>query len=832
MWFWNGRLDRDLLIAQMDEMVEKGVKAFFIHPMPQEFRPKDFVAGLEVEYLGGEYLNAVRRVVEAAATRGMKVWLYDEGGWPSGSNLGRVAEERPDLRGKVAHYNEEGQVEVLERGYPVDLLDPETTRTFIKQVHERYASVVGEFFGTTIPGIFTDEPRYGGRVGGAEIPWTPKLPEIFKEKKGYDLKLGLAILFGLKASRSLPEGKRDQVLCDFYHFITQLWRDSYFRVLQEWCHAHNLALVGHINNEETLLGHLTNGGDFFKAMECMDWPGLDVIQRQVFPGELVTDFPKFASSTAHVRGKARVLSESFAVYGWDLTYEQMKYISDFQFVRGVNALSPMAFYGDTRGARKIGTMSEQFLANPLWEHYREYADYVGRLSALLTLGKPVVEVGVYYPIKSLWVGDDANRVEPSFNTLSRSLLEKQIDFDYLDDDAICRATISDDGALCVGDCRYRAVLFSVVSIVPIETLRQLRLFAQAGGTVVFLHGEPHLTCRAASQTELPEILAAMNSFSVSDGSDSDVVLGTLPWTIKLGIVNHAIRAMRRTTGETDIFFITNESHAQEQALRIRLPVEGPTYVFDLETGALTGANAAAGMVRHTLPPLGSVALLVGKGDVPISAAPPTSPPSRIQPFQGPWSLTVTKQWVYRDGEIHLLDAADLHGTSEISEVLKPWGDRTLGSSQDEGEGASFPQSIVGSTLRVDELAHWNTTYSPTFCGSVEYLVACDIGKEAGRVELDLGLVGVVAEVIVNEQPLGKRLWPPYRFDVTDAMVSGLNTMRIIVTSTLHRLMSAPEVVADLKERGWFNAYAHSVSEFKGAPAPAGLIGPVILRMWK
>ena len=39
----------------------------------------------------------------------------------------------------------------MERGYPVDLLDPETAQTFIGQVHERYAETIGEWFGSIMP---------------------------------------------------------------------------------------------------------------------------------------------------------------------------------------------------------------------------------------------------------------------------------------------------------------------------------------------------------------------------------------------------------------------------------------------------------------------------------------------------------------------------------------------------------------------------------------------------------------------------------------------------------------------------------------------------------
>ncbi|HDS74639.1 MAG TPA: hypothetical protein ENN56_03770, partial [Firmicutes bacterium] len=475
MWFWNGRIDATEFVNQMDRMWSQGIRAFFIHPMPQEFRPNDFVSGIEGEYLGSEYMDAITKVVAAAAERDMRVWLYDEGGWPSGPNVGRVVAERPDLKGKVARYNEQGEVEILDRGYPVDLLDREATEIFITQVHEKYAAAVGDHFGSTILGFFTDEPRFAGRVGGAEIPWTSKLPEQFKARKGYDISLGMAILFGLKASRTLDEGKRAQVISDFYDVVTSLWRENWWCVLAEWCHERSLMLTGHLAGEDSLVSHLTNGADFFRAMELVDWPGIDAIWRQIHPDTDRTasnDFPKFASSAAHVTRKKRVISESFAVYGWDLTPDEMRWITNFQFVRGVNALSPMAFYSDTRGARKIGTMSDQFGANPLFGSYKSYADYTGRLAVLASIGSPVIETAIYYPIRSLWFQTDST-ITNGLQTISRALLERQIDFDYVGDDAFAGATVA-DGRISVGDCSYSALVFPPTSVVTIEMMRVAR----------------------------------------------------------------------------------------------------------------------------------------------------------------------------------------------------------------------------------------------------------------------------------------------------------------------------------------------------------------------
>jgi hypothetical protein len=798
MWFWNGRIDATDFIKQMDRMLSHGVRAFFIHPMPQEFRTQDFVSGIEGEYLGSEYMDAVKKVVAAAAERDMRVWLYDEGGWPSGPNAGRVVAERPDLRGKVARYNEEGQVEILERGYPVDLLDRETTQLFIKQVHQTYAMAVGNHFGSTILGFFTDEPRFAGRVGGAEIPWTPKLPEEFKARKGYDISLGMAILFGLKASRALDESKRAQVISDFYDVVTSLWRENWWSVLADWCHERSLMLTGHLAGEDSLVSHLTNGADFFRAMEQVDWPGIDVISRQIHPDSdktTPTDFPKFASSAAHVTSKKRVLSESFAVYGWDLTPDEMRWITNFQFIRGVNALAPMAFYSDTCGARKIGTMSDQFGANPLFGSYKQYADYTGRLGILASVGTPVIETAVYYPIRSLWFQTDST-ITNGLQTVSRALLERQIDFDYLGDDACMSATVS-DGQISVGDGNYTALIFPPTSVVPIETMRVARDLATQGGIVVFAGEKPRLTCRAGDKAELEAILGELEHLGASfvGIKELDVAMGMLPRTVRLNTANHDIRVSRRTAGGAEILLFVNESTEAEHALRLRLPVDGVTRLYDPEFDTLVDTEITGGTVRFSIAPKSAVALIVGEGDVETDRAPESEKPAQILDVPGPWAARLVIEWVYDDGEIIKRKPSESHPLEGIDLVV------------------------------------WDELFGATTCGTVDYVTTVRLDSTPRKVVLDLGAVGVTAQVVVNGTPIGSRIWEPYRIDVTQAIGPGENTLGVRVTSTLHRLMSSESVVADLKQRGWYNTYAKQVESFKGNPKQAGLLGPVRLMLW-
>jgi len=86
-WFWNDDLEEAELIRQIREFYAKGFGGFLIHPRVGLSR--------RVGYLTPEFFRLVRAVVEEAARLGMKVVLYDEGSYPSGSAAGQVVARNP-----------------------------------------------------------------------------------------------------------------------------------------------------------------------------------------------------------------------------------------------------------------------------------------------------------------------------------------------------------------------------------------------------------------------------------------------------------------------------------------------------------------------------------------------------------------------------------------------------------------------------------------------------------------------------------------------------------------------------------------------------------------
>lgn len=81
-WFLNDRLEAEEIRRQLKDFCDHGVWGVVLHPR----------IGMDprVEYLSPDFFAGMRVAVETAAALGMRVVLYDEGMYPSGSAGGLV----------------------------------------------------------------------------------------------------------------------------------------------------------------------------------------------------------------------------------------------------------------------------------------------------------------------------------------------------------------------------------------------------------------------------------------------------------------------------------------------------------------------------------------------------------------------------------------------------------------------------------------------------------------------------------------------------------------------------------------------------------------------
>lgn len=455
-WFFNDRPDEEKIAAQLKDFAEKGVNGFVLHP--RIGIPED------IAYLSEEYFAAVRFIVKTAASFGMKVVLYDEGMYPSGSACGMVAAADPSFAAKgITLQKEPGTGEVLERladgsclvkdftggtirgihfgeddgeaGAPAaaDILNPEAVRLFIRLTHERYYENLKEYFGNTVIGFFTDEPCALGRNAGEFREWADGMEAELEAQGGR-----LCELAGLFC------GQENKTTAIYRRLVKKHLRENFYGQLSAWCEAHGIALMGHPAESDDVEEAL-----YFQV------PGQDLILRRVEPktgGLLEADSvqAKLSADIARHLGRRRNMNECFGVccrngIPWYFTGEDMKWYIDWLGIRGVNLFVPHAFYYSVEGKRSGERPPDVGPNNIWWEHYRYFSDYMKRMSLLMTDSVNDARVAVLC---------DNNRV-PAKEVAA--LYENQIEFNYLPVQLLSKCRV-EEGALCIRDYRYRVVL--------------------------------------------------------------------------------------------------------------------------------------------------------------------------------------------------------------------------------------------------------------------------------------------------------------------------------------------------------------------------------------
>ena len=158
VWVWNDICTCEIIDSQLNEMQNLGIRAFYILPEPKEFRPDSMPTNLSPDYLSDEFFELCAYAIDKGTSMGMNCWIYDEGGWPSGSACGRVVKDRPE-------YSSGGN-------YP-DLLSKDATDYFIEITHKKYLSATKNF-----TAVFTDEPK------APSNPFSNELADKYKQLYG------------------------------------------------------------------------------------------------------------------------------------------------------------------------------------------------------------------------------------------------------------------------------------------------------------------------------------------------------------------------------------------------------------------------------------------------------------------------------------------------------------------------------------------------------------------------------------------------------------------------------------------------------------------------
>lgn len=591
-WFLNDELNKDELRRQLDDFAAHGV--YGVVPHARMGLAKEFA------FMSEPWLDMLRFCVEHAAAREMKIILYDEGMYPSGSCAGQVVAANPRhatralerrRRGTLAegeelvchddnwmyvntrsmgvirgvHYGQEDS----EPGAPpsADILNPESVASFLHLTHDRHYEVLGDHFGKTVMAIFTDEPSVLGRRYKKDVkPWTWGFETFLAEFLGYDFLPHLSALW---------EEETTQWKQDFARAVNARLEQSYYKPYSEWCEAHHIALTGHPAGSMDI-GTLKH---FHLPGQDVVWRYLEPFQKKSLEGEHST-MGKCSSSAKVNYGRARNLNECFGAYGWEFSWEEMRWLTDWLLVRGVDLLSPHAFYYSVRGGRRDERPPDVGPNNVWWDRYKPYADYCRRISWMNAVGKHVCDTAILATATRLpW-------------RAARVLFEHQRDFNYLDGDTLLsHAQVTADG-IQVGDMKYRALVIDGADTLEPAVLDALKPMIDAGKVAAYKDEAEGVPVTAVDGDALLEHLSAIT-----------------PPDIVLNPSHPDIRFRHVAIDGCHFYFVTNEGKKMVDA-ELQVAVHGRRAWWNPETACVMAEEPSD---RLRIPPYTSRVLFVDKG---------------------------------------------------------------------------------------------------------------------------------------------------------------------------------------------------------------------------
>ena len=452
-WSWNEKLDKAELIRQVRIMKQAGVGGFFIHPRD----------GLETEYLGTEWMECVKAVVEEARVLGLSAWLYDEDRWPSGTAGGRVTaqgdayrckgltlevlgteeyprvyeEEIADSRdfsdghnGILAAYGAaaegEKMVSLRRLSMKTDEMFSENEKLLVVRLE---VSAPSEWFNHEAPPdnlnpdcvkkfIEETHERYKAVVG-AEFGKT--IPGIFTDEPSLHDRHAY---FGETRSwipwtYHFGEYFKNRAGYDFLDVLPYLYyegdksektRHDYWHAIAARYGESYFKTIGEWCTDNNLLftGHFLQE-DKMGLYVRVNGAIMPNYQYQHVPGidllcEQTDEYMtvKQCSSVAHQLGKKQVLTETYGCTGWDFTFEGQKWLGDWQYVLGVNRRCQHLALYSLRGCRKRDYPPSFNYNNNWWLDNRWLDDYFARISVVTEQGEPIRKILLLHPVTTVW----------------------------------------------------------------------------------------------------------------------------------------------------------------------------------------------------------------------------------------------------------------------------------------------------------------------------------------------------------------------------------------------------------------------------------------------
>ena len=626
-----------------------------------------------------------------------------------------------------------------------------------------------------------------------DIFWSRDFLSEFRKRRGYDLTPYLPLVLQPGWMQAWGEfysppyfeagSVGDRIRADYRQTVSDLLIERFIEPFVDWNHRHGMLARFQAHGAPV---------DTLKGYGLVDMPETEDLVDAGNPY-----FMRLARSAAHIYGRTIISAESLCwpARPFSVTLAEMRQRADVILASGVNQ---MVFHGMPYAYQRerwpgwhafvpiafspgFSTMLTE--TNPIWPGVQRLTTYVTRMQSLMRKGQSIVPVAFYLGETGYYDGIETRGVK--HNPIERTLLASGYDYDRINADALATARVVGGKLLTAGGARFPALVLPPLDALRAETAERIAGFARAGLPVFFIDRAPtrelgfhdHQARDARVAAAMAQVIGKggkiVNRAILGDGLRDAKIPANLRFT---GDATDLVFVQRKIEGRL-VTFLHNPSSEMRDA-SFDIADKGRLSRWDAMSGtSVPAASRRSGDATHVPLKLaaGESALLV----LDPSQAPRQPTQTRIvagQPLSSGWALTVSGH----------------------------------------GEGGAAIQGPIALPALTDFA---NIESLSRFAGVATYQTNFKIDpawlRPGTRILLDLGKVHDMATVRINRQSLPILIGPDWTVEITKFLNrSGPNQLVVTVANVPNNAMIDPK-------RSGFKAIK---------PVPAGLVGPVSLRL--
>ncbi|MDN3688517.1 glycosyl hydrolase [Cyclobacterium jeungdonense] len=754
--------------------------------------------------------------------------------------------EAPEGEWKIIRYvcSNSGENLILPSKYSagpiVDHYDAEATAFHFNYIIDRLQSVLGDLRQTALKSLYMASYEARG------FTWTPTLPEIFKAINGYEVKKLLPILF---EEAEFSAETTANFRADFQRTLSELMIQNFYMKSKEVCHAHGLK-----NNSEAGGPGLPLHNVPVEPLKALG-KGLDIPRGEFWinhgryneEGMDILRVVKEVSSAAHIYGLGIVEMEAFTSFQhWQEGPFEMKPIGDRAFAEGMNKV---VVHGSTHNPEGTGFPGIVYHAGThyndkrvWWPKIRPFNEYLARISFILQEADFKADFLYYY-------GDTI----PNYGGHKQGRFSPGAGYDYeLVNSEILLGLEVQDGEIVNprNGAKFRVLAMADEYEIHPEVLIKLKELAENGA--VIMGPKPYEIAQRKIKPGMPnmegwldDLWQPFNSQNFESGgpaiynnADPSELLESMDLVPDFDYEDKGFYKLDYTHYQKeglDFYFVVNTREEWvSRSVTFRQQGKVPE-IWDPVSGQVVAASVyeqkEQGIVLPlTLAPYESKFVVFRPGSERDHFAQVLGagfhPPKMGFLQEG---LAIWEEGIFflQDAE----GAREIHNSLLQTELDGAW-EVFFPQGWGAPEKAVFPELTSWTDSEVEGIRYFSGTalYEKQF---VHAMYPTD--HPEARTYLDLGDLSHVAEVWLNGERLGITWTKPYRFDVTDQLLPGINTLKVEVANTWSNritgdaLTGANYTQTHIGETN-IKGISHIRVPWEEAPLiPSGLFGPVTLR---